>query len=61
MITDRDPKPENDPAISRAPTPNMPADRLEALLVVERLEAEQRRRAGIQANTLAPRPSRGRR
>jgi hypothetical protein len=60
-MSDRDPKPENDPAISRAPTPNMPADELEDLLALSRLAAEHRQRAAIQANALAPRPPRGRR
>lgn len=57
-----DPKPENEPAIGRAPTPRMPADELESRLALERLAAElERQRAAIRANTFAPRPSRGRR
>lgn len=59
---DRDPKPLNEPAITRAPTPTMPVDELETRLALERLAAaEHRRRAAIQAHALAPRARRGRR
>jgi hypothetical protein len=55
--------PDNEePAIGRAPTPRMQEDELDALLALERLVAEERRRVALQANALPPRPRhRGRR